>query len=78
MSVGKIVPVGVLLVLLVACGDDADEKVGDENAVAQGEVLEGTISDDMLPLETLTSQAPRADGKADVEPGDGSDEGEDN
>ncbi len=48
---------------LSACGDEAAQ--GDAAAVAQGgkaagEVLGGTISDDMLPLDSLTSQSPPA------------------
>ena len=30
----------------------------DDDATARGEVLGGTISDDMLPLDTLQSQSP--------------------
>ena len=46
-------------VALTACGDNstpADQV--DENATARGEVLGGSISDDMLPLDTVTSQSP--------------------
>lgn len=43
--------------LLTACGGDAPE----DGAVAEGgEVLEGTASDAMLPLATVTSQPPLA------------------
>ena len=44
---------------LAACGDDAAE-VDERNAeeTARGEVLGGTISDDMLPLDSVTSQSP--------------------
>jgi hypothetical protein len=44
------------LALLAACN-----KSGDANASASGEVLQGTISDDMLPLDKLTSEAPLAE-----------------
>ncbi len=47
---------------LSACGDDAaqvDQTVA-QGGKAAGEVLGGTISDDMLPLDTLTSQSPPA------------------
>ncbi len=45
--------------LLAACGDDpAPVDGGDENLDARGEVLGGSISDDMLPLDTTTSQSP--------------------
>ena len=43
---------------LAACGDDAAEAPaeGDERG-ARGEVLGGTISDDMIPLDQLQSQS---------------------
>ncbi len=47
------------LLLLAACGSDpaADQGAGGQGSAA-GEVLEGSISDDMLPLDTIRSQAP--------------------
>lgn len=42
--------------LLAACGGKSD----DEQRQAAGQVLEGSISDSMLPLETVTSEPPRA------------------
>jgi hypothetical protein len=42
------------IMLLSACGDQQ----ADEGRSATGEVLEGTISDDMLPLATVRSQPP--------------------
>jgi hypothetical protein len=47
---------GILPVLLLAAcnGDSAP----DATATEVGEVLPGTISDDMLPLDTVTSQPP--------------------
>lgn len=50
----------VALGLLAACGGDASEQEDDDARTASGEVLEGTISDAMLPLETLQSQPPLA------------------
>ena len=43
---------------MAACGDDAAETPpeGDERG-ARGEVLSGTISDDMIPLDQLQSQS---------------------
>ena len=44
---------------LAACSDDpAPVEGSEENLDARGEVLGGTISDTMLPLDTVTSQAP--------------------
>ena len=45
----------VPLALLAACGDEPAE---DEERSASGEVLEGTISDAMLPLDLLQSEPP--------------------
>lgn len=41
--------------LLAGCGE---EPASDDGRAASGEVLEGTISDAMLPLDTLRSQPP--------------------
>jgi hypothetical protein len=43
--------------LLIACGDKSDE---DDDRKASGQVLEGTVSDAMLPLDTVSSQPPLA------------------
>lgn len=44
---------------LAACGDSsAPVAEQDDDATARGEVLGGTISDDMLPLDTLRSKSP--------------------
>jgi len=45
-----------LLALLAACGDKKDG--GPERKTAAGEVLGGSISDAMLPLDTVQSQSP--------------------
>lgn len=46
--------------LLAACGqEDVAEPQAGENRDASGEVLEGTISDAMIPLDELRSQPPR-------------------
>ncbi len=55
------------LLLLAACGDDAETGAAEDNRQASGEVLEGTISDAMLPLDEVRSQAPLAE----PEPGEG-------
>ena len=42
---------------LAACGEEAPERT-DDGREAEGEVLGGSISDDMLPLDQLQSQSP--------------------
>ena len=67
------------LALLAACNGSAEK--GPERKTAAGEVLGGSISDSMLPLDTVQSQSPplrestveRADGvvdSVDKSPGD--------
>jgi hypothetical protein len=46
-----------MALLLVACGDDPAPEEGE----VSGEVLEGTISDAMLPLDQVRSRAPLAE-----------------
>ena len=46
-----------LLTLLAAC-DDGETAAGPERKTAAGEVLGGSISDAMLPLDTVQSQSP--------------------
>jgi hypothetical protein len=45
-----------ILLLLTACGGQED--TGPERKTAAGEVLGGSISDAMLPLDTVQSQSP--------------------
>ena len=47
-------------ILLASCGGDA----ADEGAAPTGEVLEGTISDAMLPIDRVQSEPPLADPEA--------------
>jgi hypothetical protein len=49
------------LALLAACSDDAP---ADDGRSASGEVLEGTISDAMLPLDRVQSEPPLEDPEA--------------
>jgi len=46
-----------LLTLLAAC-DNGGDAAGPERKTAAGEVLGGSISDAMLPLDTVQSQSP--------------------
>jgi hypothetical protein len=52
----RVLPALVPLALLAACGDKPAPE-GDDRS-ASGEVLDGTISDSMLPLDQLTSEPP--------------------
>lgn len=46
-----------LVLLLAACGGEANQS-GEERGTAAGEVLGGSITDDMLPLDKVTSESP--------------------
>ena len=48
--------------LLAACGGNAP--AGNDRRAASGEVLEGTISDDMLPVDRVRSEPPLEDPEA--------------
>ncbi|MXO60861.1 hypothetical protein GRI89_15065 [Altererythrobacter salegens] len=63
----------VLAASLTACGGEQEQPAEGD---ASGEVLQGTISDDMLPLEQLQSRAPLAEPSAAVS-GASSAEGDD-
>lgn len=50
------------LLVLTACEEEAPTTVASETGgEAAGEILGGTISDDMIPLEELTSTSPPAE-----------------
>ena len=44
--------------LLAACGDDPAPSPDDDDRTASGEILEGTISDAMLPVDRVRSEPP--------------------
>ena len=51
--------VAIVALALTACGSDpAPAQQDGDNRGAEGEVQGGTISDAMIPLDTLTSQSP--------------------
>ncbi|MEM9501415.1 MAG: hypothetical protein AAF941_06165 [Pseudomonadota bacterium] len=53
-----------LALSIAACGDDTDpqaSRTAEQGGEVAGDVLGGTISDDMLPLEELRSQSPPAE-----------------
>ena len=55
----RIITAATITLLLAACQDKAaTPPAGDEAQTAEGEVLGGSISDAMLPLDTVTSQPP--------------------
>ncbi|MCP9222221.1 hypothetical protein MKP08_05610 [Erythrobacter sp. LQ02-29] len=58
-----------LALALAACGDKAEKS---EGGSARGEVLGGTINDDMLPLDTVRSTSPALT----AQPGEGAASGE--
>ncbi len=49
-----------LLLALSACEDEPEVDTQGDGREASGEVLEGTISDEMLPLDEVRSRAPLA------------------
>lgn len=58
MHIRPLLPLAAMLAL-AACGGDAPAaQAGDDNRSAEGEILGGSISDEMLPLERLQSQSP--------------------
>ena len=59
MSVKRLpLVVPALVLLLSACGDDAAPEAA-QGGSASGEVLPGSISDDMIPTDALRSQGPQ-------------------
>lgn len=56
----KLLPNPLWLLLAVALASCGEEKKAAAGAQSGGEVLEGSISDSMIPLETVRSQAPLA------------------
>ena len=68
----KYLPLTILpCLLLAACGGGGDEPQdgGGDGRTATGEVLEGSISDAMIPLDQVKSQAPLA--KPEAKTGEG-------
>lgn len=65
-----------LATALAACGSDSAAPV-DDNREAGGEVLQGTITDDMIPLDQLKSQGQSAEleGDSEEDAGDAADSG---
>jgi hypothetical protein len=57
MMMRNAIVVGCLMLALAACKGDEKKAVGGN---ASGEILPGSVSDAMLPLDTVTSQAPLA------------------
>ena len=56
-----------LLLALSACNDEPEVETQDDGREASGEVLEGTISDAMLPLDQVRSEAPLMEEAPDAE-----------
>ncbi|WP_211277354.1 hypothetical protein [Erythrobacter donghaensis] len=55
----RLAPLACLALALAACGDEA-APAAKQGGAASGEVLDGSISDAMIPLDQVTSQAPLA------------------
>lgn len=60
-SPSKIALVLPVLLVLSACEDEPEVSVEDDGREASGQVLEGSISDEMIPLDQVRSQAPLAE-----------------
>ena len=56
MSPSRLIAVSTFALALAACNGDTAEE-----GQAAGQVLEGTISDEMLPVDQVRSEAPLAD-----------------
>ena len=56
MSLSRLIPLTIFAAALTACNGDTPEE-----GQAAGQVLEGTISDQMLPVDQVRSEAPLAD-----------------
>jgi hypothetical protein len=52
-------PLLALTLLVAGCGEQADAPA-EQGGAASGEVLEGSVSDAMIPLDQLKSEAPLA------------------
>ena len=65
MNFSKGLALAAPFLLLTACEEEASEAISTETGgEAAGEILGGTISDDMIPLEELTSTSPPAERRA--------------
>jgi hypothetical protein len=62
MTVKRLLPALPALALLAACGGNAP--ASSDGRAASGEVLEGTISDAMLPIDRVRSEPPLEDPEA--------------
>lgn len=65
----------LVIPMLAACGDEPATApvVAEDSRDAEGDVLPGSITDDMVPLDRLTSTSPAA--RETAEAGEGSDAG---
>lgn len=69
MSIRQTIAIAApLLLALSACEDEPEVTVENDGREATGEVLEGTISDEMLPIDEVRSQAPLAEEAAEDAP----------
>ncbi|KLI64333.1 hypothetical protein [Aurantiacibacter marinus] len=65
-ALGLVTAAGFAL-MLAACGDDPVPMSEDGEREASDDVLEGTISDEMIALDKVRSQAPLAEPEAEAD-----------
>jgi len=58
-----------MIILITGCGSE-DKDPTQRASAAGGQILERSITDEMLPYDTVTSQAPRAKAEKDAANGD--------
>ena len=58
VTVGRMATLALMAGVLAACGGSGSRGDAGDDRTAEGEVRGGTISDDMLPLDTVRSQSP--------------------
>jgi hypothetical protein len=69
-SPARVMVAAVLVLQLAACGGGSGD---DDERTASGEVLEGSITDEMLPLDQVTSQPPLLKIEPTSKPSEGAD-----
>lgn len=68
MRVGNRIRAAVVAMALITAGCGQEEPAATKDGSAQGEVLPGSVSDAMLPLDSVRSQAPLAQSSGSAAP----------